>query len=450
MPQKKSDASFSSNVLFLGMETKVVHVYLDSHNAPSNLRTVLRPWSNIHEVHFLLAYIHLFLQYYKRHSLPRNRLDQWITQVSRRTHQHHHEHLLTPTCLPLPTSLRHSFVSNTHFHADEDERFFSSLHPPESVHKHLQRVESMHLHHSHPRWNTRLSQSTRWTPQLHIRWHRSHLFTCSTASLSLFIRSAHLSVGHCTWRWTSALCEWNDELWQGTSRRLSQINCNTKAKDECFLLRQYIQPVLVIHWAQDTSFGLRIPFRSYCDTFVDLGSAEDENLDQMSTVVGVWHRSVAVSTRQCIDREWRNDGEWDCADGSDEEQQFLIVIWLGYATSSPDPSLNQSLIEWESCDWNITSFVCLSPHESHRQVRCVNLSRLGDGKIDCLGGIDERNTLRHPADPSSPLGHNFLCSSTNTTMYLTIAIVCSGARCPNQKWWSTVVSTVERIVRVQH
>ena len=73
------------------------------------------------------------------------------------------------------------------------------------------------------------------------------------------------------------------------------------------------------------------------------------------------------------------------------------------------------------------------------------MSQLGDGTIDCLGGIDERNTLKHPDDPSSPLGHNFLCSSTDTSIPYYIHCL-NEKRCPNRSdddhWcrWSDVWS----------
>ena len=253
----------------------------------------------------------------------------------------------------------------------------------------------------------------------HVRQHR---FRCSSDQPTcLTVIALGDEKEHCHDR--------NDELWQGTSRKLSQMNCNDKVKDECSLLRRYIEQSWSPVQHRDTSLNRRIHFRSYCDTFVDLGSSEDENLleCQQSWVCAAdqWQ----CRTHQYIDPKWLNDDEWDCVDGSDEQGRFAnLTDWI-VKHLSDDPSLESSLISRDSCN-QITSFVCLSAVSEYRSLICLNLSQLGDGTIDCLGGIDERNTLKHPADPSSPLGHNFLCSSTNTSVPYNIHCL-RERRCPN-------------------
>ena len=230
-----------------------------------------------------------------------------------------------------------------------------------------------------------------------------------------------------------------DEVWRGgVNRKLSQISCNQRWKDECAPLRQYIEQSWSSHQFQDISPTVHIPFRSYCDTFANFDSVEDENLLQCRKwwvcAMGQWQ----CGTGQCIDQKWFSDGEWDCVDGSDENILFTnTTIWM-YKQVSIDPSTNSSLISLDLCAEN-SSFLCLSPHPAHRHFRCLNFSQLSDHTVDCLGAIDERNTLRDCSNPSSSalLGHNYLCPSTNTCVsyyqHCKLGHRCSNAQ-DDQQW----------------
>jgi hypothetical protein len=63
--------------------------------------------------------------------------------------------------------------------------------------------------------------------------------------------------------------------------QLSKLICNTESKDDCGRIRQYIEE----SWNLDTNNStdqqlqlLKIPFRSFCDTFWNRGSREDEDI----------------------------------------------------------------------------------------------------------------------------------------------------------------------------
>ncbi|CAF1121422.1 unnamed protein product [Rotaria sordida] len=119
-----------------------------------------------------------------------------------------------------------------------------------------------------------------------------------------------------------------DESWMGTDIILSKVDCNSQLKDGCEFIRQYIN----ISWNSNTNnnnnnnynstlqlSSTRIPFRAYCDTFWDLYSKNDENVTRCRTWWICLEEQWQCRTGQCIDKKWVLDGEWDCADASDEE-----------------------------------------------------------------------------------------------------------------------------------
>ena len=219
-----------------------------------------------------------------------------------------------------------------------------------------------------------------------------------------------------------------DEWWMGTDRMLSQMKCNKKSKDDCEILRQYIE----MSWNGNIDVQLsitKISFRTYCDTFWNLGSKKDEDAELCSKwwvcLDGQWQ----CRTGQCIDITWVLDGEWDCTDASDEESFFflndtlltrtrnifnfseLIKKFNGLHGKSHQPFS-------EICDLTI-EFPCFRVNISDPLINitlkrpCISFEQVGDGHIDCIGGIDERNNLQHCHYPTM-LGNDFLCVSSKT------------------------------------
>ena len=219
-----------------------------------------------------------------------------------------------------------------------------------------------------------------------------------------------------------------DQQWMGKGRKLSEMNCNKEHKDECSLVRQYIEQ----SWRSmenieiPSQFG--IPFHFYCDTFQNLDSKEDENLAECrqwwNCAQGQWQ----CRTGQCIDRDWLADGEWDCADASDEENFFYERIELLQRKNSTLSSTATSKFAFGICN-RTHPFPCLSLDTSYKQYTCLNLSQLNNGVIDCAGAIDEQNILEH-CDQSSILGYNFKCSLSNTC--IPYVSHCRSHRCPNK------------------
>jgi len=83
------------------------------------------------------------------------------------------------------------------------------------------------------------------------------------------------------------------------------------------------------------------------------------------------------------------DGYWNCRNGSDE---------IGC------PSRFDNSTDKIVC--GLTEHICISPKSF--KLMCLNLSKINDGKIDCLGGFDERNWCRI-YDQQDKLAKRFLC-----------------------------------------
>ena len=207
----------------------------------------------------------------------------------------------------------------------------------------------------------------------------------------------------------------HDKYSKDGGRSLRDMKCSSTAKDDChFVRRQITQP-----WSDmdnnETKMYVQMSFRSYCDTFWDLKSAEDENLKECAQRWKCRQSQFRCNTGQCINLDWQDDydQEWDCADASDEHSFLGKVTRKALNGLSTSSSYDEVTWASETCS-STSALICLSPNSTHRQLKCVNFNQIGDNKIDCLGAIDEQNTLKHCSSSTSMLGHNFLCASTNT------------------------------------
>ena len=235
-----------------------------------------------------------------------------------------------------------------------------------------------------------------------------------------------------------------DESYMGTGATFQRIHCNGKWKEDCALIRDYI----AILWTTDSVSVYQkpstkaIPFRSYCDTFWDYYSKSDEDLAECQRwwicLDGQWR----CRTGQCIDVDWVLDGEWDCFDASDE----IAFLFNDHHLSAWNANLrDQSVLlsnytsiympGFSRRECNVTThFDCFVLNAtsavdiiSTQRMYCLSLEKVGDGRIDCLGGLDEQNTVEH-CDRATMLGNHFKCVTSNTC--IPYSQVCK-KRCPD-------------------
>ena len=175
-----------------------------------------------------------------------------------------------------------------------------------------------------------------------------------------------------------------DQFWFGFARELSSINCKDLIRDECSLLRQYIAQSWITANNSQISFEHRISFRSYCDTFWNLDSRQDENLGECRRSWICPHDQWRCQTGQCIEPFWVGDGEWDCADASDEHLSLNFITGLTQRGASLHNFTNRSYFVSSTCNQS-NPFLCLSATAIQLGFSCFNLSQIGDGQIDCAG-----------------------------------------------------------------
>jgi hypothetical protein len=231
----------------------------------------------------------------------------------------------------------------------------------------------------------------------------------------------------------------------GTQILLSTINCYNDRKDGCQFLRHYIEASWDSNVNQNSTFEYssikHIPFRTYCDTFWDLFSKQDENITNYQTLWRCPQDQWQCSSRQCICFAWVLDGEWDCPDASDEVNIFGVNFNESHHNHRwiRDRSFQKNFIEkyrqlsfGEMCN-SSTEYPCLTinmSHYSNDSRFCIDLKFIGDGRIDCMGGYDERSTINH-CNQFSALGYHYKCLSTNT--YIPYSFLCTlEHRCPNR------------------
>ena len=221
-----------------------------------------------------------------------------------------------------------------------------------------------------------------------------------------------------------------DESWMGFGSTISKLNCNNELKDDCLSLRSYIEQSWLIK--SGSSFQVNttrpIPFRAYCDTFWDYSSKKDEDPSlcrnhHWECLEDQWQ----CQTGQCIHNSWILDDEWDCSDASDEE----AILFFNHYNSSRNVKIikpynivqafNQKYSTQplrSKCDAR-TEFPCYringsDPLQNDQNSRpCISLEKLGDGHIDCEGGIDEQNTIEY-CKRTTMLGKNFKCLTSDT------------------------------------
>ena len=234
-----------------------------------------------------------------------------------------------------------------------------------------------------------------------------------------------------------------DEFWMGTGISLAKLQCRQQSIGDCQFLRHYIQTASMFDHSADERVvsTLTIPFRSFCDTFWDYSSKADEDRELCARYWMCLPNQWRCRSGQCINVEWLLDRQWDCSDASDEHALFVFdhhlqphnrLLNQPYELESIFDRLYDNIPLVSLCDsrkefacYRLNSSVSFEQNESMHY--CLPSEKLGDGHVDCLGGVDEQNTL-NDCQSVTMLGENFRCLSSEVC--IPYRSLCQ-KRCPN-------------------
>jgi hypothetical protein len=209
---------------------------------------------------------------------------------------------------------------------------------------------------------------------------------------------------------------------------LQNVECQQRDSDGCKFLRNYIQQSSISFVDNSTaidtaniSFGVKTTFWRYCNSIWDL----NYGIDEMAESCKYWkcnQNYYQCQTGQCIPLNWLCNNVWDCSDGSDEEGFQLIANLsehnskiISNLTEMKEKCAKKNSIRSFSNQCDVTrEYPCLLANvknaldfETNRP--CINLTQIGDGYVDCYGGLDERNLLN--CSSYSAQGFSFQCAN---------------------------------------
>ncbi len=282
-------------------------------------------------------------------------------------------------------------------------------------------------------------EMTKWYPDCSsIRKHR---FQCSQNEATCLI----------AWRVgdLSEDCRTNkhDEYSSEDDIQLSSVVCQQPGSSSCKLFRKYIEQSSMLSINNSTSnnivavsLGVTTPFWSYCNSIWD----RDYGVDEVIESCKQWKCNqdyYQCQTGQCIPIEWLCNNVWDCSDGSDEEkfQQITNLTehnskLISNLTEMKEKCAKKNSIIAFSKECNITQeYPCLLANVKNAldfQINrpCINLTQIGDGHVDCYGGLDERNILN--CTSKNMQGFSYQCLNEQSSQCISNGFLCS-VRCLN-------------------
>ena len=262
---------------------------------------------------------------------------------------------------------------------------------------------------------------------------RRHRFRCSTEQASCFYASALANI--------PILCENGvNELSKGIQMLSDSTQCTSQSKPGCSFLRHLIEASWNITLYNPTDVQKfqqsKIPFRSYCDTFQDFTSNQDENVTMCQSSWQCLPEQWQCYTGQCIDYKWVMDGQWDCHDGSDEENIFAV----NFSASHPNAKriMDSSFFEkfFSTYQKILLAKICTdakqkecSHSSQYTELLRNNTSTAGDPSR-CVAEYDQAYVFRYCAQTYIALRLQSMYSPLNSSM---IGSFNFQRRCPTSK-----------------
>jgi len=154
---------------------------------------------------------------------------------------------------------------------------------------------------------------------------------------------------------------------------------------------------------------VQLLFQRHCDSIWDTMDGRDEQ-NCFKWICPI-HMYQCNGTGQCIDQSRLCDGEFDCSNGEDEFK-------------CPNKKTKPHWTIEDKCD-DISEHFCITLDyldDPYSNRPCINISEVGDGIINCIGGRDERNVFA--CSDHEMLGDRFVCD--NKTQCISHRAVCNG------------------------
>ena len=252
-----------------------------------------------------------------------------------------------------------------------------------------------------------------------------HRFRCSMSQVTCRIASVlTVSFHHCK--------SIKDTLSRGIQVAISRARCNSQLKTDCSVTRRLIEfswnHTLYNYTDLQRSQFKKLPFRSYCDTFQDSPSDDDERSTLCQSLWTCSSEEWQCHTGQCIDIKWVLDNEWDCPDGSDEDTIFAV----DFSESHPnrkwlrDSSFIDSFKELYEGPWfrsicnAAITYGCLGT-EMLQSTNCSepcgkSLSTVASPSV-CVSDYSVDYAFVYCFRTLMALGEKFQCSSINTSSF---------------------------------
>ncbi|UJR18751.1 hypothetical protein I4U23_005657 [Adineta vaga] len=204
-----------------------------------------------------------------------------------------------------------------------------------------------------------------------------------------------------------------DRYLNRTGIAIKTLKCDIKDASECHMIRNHVIQSFNEHKNITISSSMKVlPFLQHCDTYFDSETGADENVEYCLTKWSYTSNEYRCLTGQCVPFDWLCDGTWDCSDASDEQGLLLQVD--GFTESHNRLLLNFREVRMRCFNryknqpfaniCNITiEYPCLLANVDDAlnfQLNrpCIELRRIGDGHIDCIGKSDERNLVKCGTD----------------------------------------------------